>query len=307
MKPYFFSLVILLSFLSLTSFAQQEIPLYEGAIPNSKPDTVTEKRGSWGGENYFLKHITKPTLIAFLPTSTNANGTEVVICPGGGYEVLAINNEGFEIAKAFQQMGIAAFVLKYRMPSDESMIDKNIGPLQDAQRAIQLIKINAKKWGVDTAKVGIAGFSAGGHLAATVGTHFQRSYILNAKKISFKPAFMILGYPVISFTDSLTHMGSRNNLIGKNPSATTINEYSNEMQVTKNTPPTFLVQADDDDVVKVENSIYFYLALHSKGVPAEMLLYPKGGHGYGLNNHTTTSKWMDECKKWLLSNGFIGR
>ncbi|MEP6596671.1 MAG: alpha/beta hydrolase [Ginsengibacter sp.] len=209
------------------------------------------------------------------------------------------------MAEAFQKMGVAAFVLKYRLPSDQSMQDKSIRPLQDAQRAIQLVKTNAKQWNIDTAKVGIAGFSAGGHLAASAGTHFQHNYIINKEGISLRPAFMVLGYPVISFTDSLTHMGSRNNLIGKNPSAEMIKEYSNELQVTSETPPAFIFQAEDDGTVKVENSIIFYRALHNIGVEAELLLYPKGGHGFGLNNTTTTSKWMDECQKWMLSNGWL--
>ncbi len=305
MKINSLAIIAFLFFLSATAFAQKEMPLYDGPIPNSKPDTVTEKRGEWGQGHFYLKDITHPTLTAFLPQPGKSVGTAVIICPGGGYTVVAMGHEGYEIAEAFQKMGVAAFVLKYRLPSDQSMQDKSIGPLQDAQRAIQLVKTNAKQWNIDTAKVGIAGFSAGGHLAASAGTHFRHDYITNKEGISLRPAFMVLGYPVISFTDTLTHLGSRNNLIGKNPSEEMIKEYSNELQVTPQTPPAFIFQAEDDGTVKVENSIVFYQALHNKGVEAKLLLYPKGGHGFGLNNATTTSKWMDECQKWMLSNGWL--
>lgn len=307
MNINFFLVTIFFVSVSLNVFAQKEMPLYGGAIPNSKTDTVKEQRGDWGKENYYYKNITQPTLTAFLPDTDKSTGTSVIICPGGGYIVVAITHEGFQIAEAFQKMGVAAFVLRYRLPSDQTMVDKNVGPLQDAQRAIQIVKTNAKQWNLDTAKVGIIGFSAGGHLASSVGTHFQRDYISNKQGISFRPAFMILGYPVISFADSLTHMGSRNNLIGKNPSPEKIKEYSNELQVTANTPPTFIFQAENDATVKVENSLIFYQALRKNKVQAEMLIYPKGGHGFGLNNSTTTSKWMDECQKWMLSNGWLSK
>ncbi|MGN6178701.1 MAG: alpha/beta hydrolase [Mucilaginibacter sp.] len=305
MKINRFFIIAILGFTSLRVFAQKEMPLYDGLIPNSKPDTTSEKIGRWGTDNYYLINVTKPTLTIYLPEADEATGTAVVICPGGGYSVIAIENEGYQIAKAFQKMGIAAFVLKYRLPSDKTMDDKSIGPLQDAERAIQIVKSNAKNWNIDTAKVGIAGFSAGGHLAASLGTHFRHNYIANKQVISFKPAFMILGYPVISFTDTLAHKGSRDNLIGKNPSEKMIREYSNEMQVTHETPPAFIFQAEDDHMVKVENSITFFQALHRNGVNAELIIYPRGDHGFGLNNPTITSKWMDECQKWLLSNGWV--
>lgn len=305
MKLESISFLIVSFFLSLSLPAQNVIPLYRCHIPNSKKDTISEAKGSWGDSNYYLENVTYPTLTAYLPKAENANGAAVIICPGGGYSVLAIYHEGYKIAEAFQKIGVAAFVLKYRLPSDLSMINKSIGPLQDAQRAIQIVKENAKDWHIDTSRVGIAGFSAGGHLASIVGTHFQHDYIVNKEHISFRPAFMILGYPVISFTDSLTHIGSRDYLIGKHPSKKMIREFSNEMQVTPNTPPTFIFQAENDETVKVENSIIFYQALIKNRVNAELLIYPKGGHGFGLNNSTTTSKWMDECQKWMLSNGWL--
>jgi acetyl esterase/lipase len=301
------SIVFILAFfcLSISVFAQKEIPLYKGPIPNSKPDTVNEKKGSWGKDNDYLENVTKPTLTIFLPEDEKSSGIAVIICPGGGYSAVSIFNEGYQIARAFNKIGVAAFVLKYRLPSDRSMIKKNIGPLQDAQRAIQVVKLNAIEWNIDTAKIGIAGFSAGGHLASSVGTHFQYDYISNPDGVSFRPAFMILGYPVISFADSLTHMGSRNSLIGKKPSIGEIKEFSNELQVSSKTPPTFIFQAEDDRTVKVQNSLVFYDALLKNKVQAEMLIYPKGGHGFGLNNKSTSSKWMDECEKWMVSNGWI--
>ena len=290
---------------SIQVFGQEEMPLYPGKIPNSKTNADLEKVDPRNGINTFISNTSLPTLRSYLPKPGTETGTAVIICPGGGYSGVAIVKEGYKVAEEFQKMGVAAFVLKYRTPTDVSMLDKTIGPMQDAQRAIQIVKTNAKKWQIDTARVGIVGFSAGGHLAAFIGTHFQHSYIENKEGISFRPAFMVLGYPVISFTDSLTHMGSRNNLLGKNPSAEKIKEYSNELNVTSKTPPAFIVQAGDDGAVKVENSIAFYQALHKNGVEAELLLYPKGGHGFGLNNGTTTSKWMAECQKWMLSNGWL--
>lgn len=300
----FLSFTFLL-FINICNAQEQVVSLYEDPIPNTKPNNVKEKEGTWGKGHSYLENITQPSLTAFLPNPGQATGTAVIICPGGGYRVVAMGHEGYEVAEAFQKMGVAAFVLKYRLPSNETMQDKSIGPLQDAQRAIQLIKSKAKQWNIDTTKVGIAGFSAGGHLASSVGTHFQHDYIENKQNISFRPAFMVLGYPVISFKDSLTHVGSRNNLIGENPSEEKIKEYSNELQVTDKTPPTFIFQAENDGTVKVENSLIFYAALHKHGVPAELLLYPKGGHGFGLYNTTTPSRWIEECQKWMWANGWL--
>ena len=185
----------------------------------------------------------------------------MVICPGGGYWVTSIVKEGFAVAREFNKWGVAAFVLKYRIPNDSSMIDKKIGPLQDAQRAIQLVRMHAKEWNVDANKVGIMGFSAGGHLASTAATHFNHSYIENTNNINLRPDFSIFIYPVISFQDSIGHIGSRDQLIGKNPPKPLLDSFSNELQVTAQTPPTFLVHATDDDVVPVMNSIVFYEAL----------------------------------------------
>jgi acetyl esterase/lipase len=303
----------ILVFLSLFPFmvatAQQELPLYgTGPIPNSKA-TVNEEKDEPSGNpvRHSLSKVSRPTLTVFLPAPGTSNGTAVVICPGGGYDHLAITHEGTDVARALSEMGIAAFVLKYRLPSDETMVDKTIGPLQDAQRAIQLLRQRAADWGVNPARVGIMGFSAGGHLASTAGTHFGKAYIDNPGNISLRPDFMVLLYPVISFNYGYAHHGSRNNLIGPHPDTALIQEYSNELQVTATTPPTFLVHCGDDNVVPVVNSVHFYEALQGKGVQAEMHIYPKGGHGFGMHNPTTKDEWMDRLRNWLDANGWLKR
>jgi acetyl esterase/lipase len=303
------SLLFIPFFIVSMAQAQQELPLYgTGPIPNSKPASDRE-RSDPGKEPYrtSLFLVSHPTLTVYLPPKEKANGTAVVICPGGGYSHLAMGHEGVEVAERLNEMGIAAFVLKYRLPSDETMVNKEIGPLQDAQRAIQVVRQRAGEWGVDTGHVGIMGFSAGGHLASTAGTHFNRVTIENKDNISLRPDFMILLYPVISFSDSIGHRGSRDCLIGKNPAPSAILEYSNELQVTEQTPPAFIVQAEDDRTVQAANSLYFYEAMLHKKVPAELHVYPKGGHGFGLHNKTTKDQWLDRLKNWMDANGWLGK
>ncbi|MBC7914135.1 MAG: alpha/beta hydrolase, partial [Pyrinomonadaceae bacterium] len=278
-----------------------------GEIPNSKSNTVKEKTEDFGNGVLFISDTSIPTLTAYLPDAGKANGTAVVICPGGGYGGVAILHEGNQVAEAFRKMGVAAFVLKNRTPSERTMQDKSIGPLQDVQRALQMVRQKAKEWNVNIDKVGVLGFSAGGHLAATAASHFGNSFIENKPGINLRPDFSILVYPVISFTDSLTHIGSRENLIGKNPSKEQIVFFSNELQVSKKSPAAFLVHAGDDDAVQVENVISFYRALHQHGIEAQLLIYPKGGHGFGLNNPSTTDKWMDACERWMQGNGWLGK
>jgi acetyl esterase/lipase len=287
--------------------AQQELPLYGNQpIPNLKPGPDRESVDTTTGPvRYSYSLVSRPTVQVFLPPPGIATGTAVVVCPGGGYLHLAFTHEGTDVARMLNDLGIAAFVLKYRLPNDETMIDKTIGPLQDAQRAIQLVRQRAADWGIDPARVGIMGFSAGGHLASTAGTHFNQAVIDNPDKISLRPDFMILVYPVISFQDSIGHRGSRDNLIGLRPDATLIRKYSNELQVTAQTPPTFLVHAGDDKTVPVANSLHFYEALQANGVPAEMHIYPHGGHGFGMNNPTTTDRWTDRLRSWLVDGGWI--
>lgn len=301
MKRILFALMLI----TTVTFAQQKpMPLYPNGVPNSKPTPATyiEKMD----ENSFASHVSVPVLIPYFPAKDKANGTAVIICPGGGYSGLSMENEGSSIAMAFNNIGVAAFILKYRLPSDSIMVDKTIGPLQDAQRAIQMIRQNAAAWNINPNKVGIIGFSAGGHLASTAITHFNKAVIENSANVNLRPDFGILLYPVISFGPQ-AHVGSRENLIGKSPSQELIDLYSNEKQVTANTPPTFLVHAEDDDVVPVQNSLMFYDALLQNKVKAEMHIYQAGGHGFGLHNQTTKDLWFDRLTNWMDENGWLKR
>jgi len=297
MKTIVTFLIVLFAIFSMHS--QEVLPLYK-TVPNSKPSANKERT-----INNMIRRVTVPTLTIYKPAKHNAQRSAVIICPGGGYSVLASGHEGADVAKALNNFGITAFVLKYRLPNDSIMKDKSIGSLQDVQRAFQIVRERAAEWNLDTAKIGIMGFSAGGHLAATASVQYSREVIENPKHTSFKPDFSILIYPVISFSDNLTHMGSRDNLIGKNPDEATIKKYSNELQVNTQTPPAFLVHSADDTVVPVGNSIAYYEALIKNKVYSEMLLYPHGGHGYGMNNKTTEDKWMDNLKNWMIANKFL--
>ncbi|QEC65545.1 alpha/beta hydrolase [Mucilaginibacter ginsenosidivorans] len=287
--------------ISSAVFAQQKpIPLYPNGVPNSKPapETYKEKR-----DGYSISMVTDPTITPYFPAKGTATGTAIVIFPGGSYINLASGHEGQAIAEEFNKIGVTAFVVKYRLPSDQIMVDKTIGPLQDAERSIQIVRERAAEWGINPHKVGVIGFSAGGHLASTIDTHFDKVVIDNKSNISLRPDFAMLIYPVISF-GPFAHAYSRENLIGKNPSQQLIDLYSNEKQVTANTPPTFLIHAEDDDVVPVQNSLLFYDALVKNKVKAEMHLFQAGGHGFGLNNPTTTDHWFDWAANWLRLNGF---
>lgn len=297
-------LIIVLLISGYMTTAQQTIFLYDNKVPNSKPAAIKERQEL--GEDGILRisSSTNPTLTVFEPT-VNSNGTAVIICPGGGYGIVAFSHEGTDVAKNLNKWGVTVFVLKYRLPNDLSMNDKSIGPLQDLQRAIQLVRLDAKKWRVNPQKIGVMGFSAGGHLVSTAGTHFNTSFIENQEHINLRPDFLMLIYPVISLTDDLTHLGSRNALLGENPSLEKIKEYSNELQITAATPASFLVHCKDDDVVKVQNSISFYDALQKNKVPSELHIYEKGGHGFGMNNPTTKDKWMDKLKIWMDGNGWL--
>jgi len=291
------SILFLFLVISMHSAAQTVIPLYPGSVPNSKPYTMKEIRMESNGLLVGFRKISQPTLAVYLPDEKIATGAAVIICPGGGYEMESYRLEGTVIAEAFLRKGIAALILKYRLPSDSIMIDKSIGPLQDAQQAIKTVRLHAREWKINPVKIGIMGFSAGGHLASTAGTQFDRSYIPNDEKVSLRPDFMILIYPVISMTDELTHMGSRNALLGKTPTKAVIDLFSNEMHVNANTPPTWLTHTGDDNVVTVENSIRFYRELIRNKVPAEMHLYPKGNHGFVL--FQSPDEWMQPLFEWI--------
>jgi acetyl esterase/lipase len=294
------NLLFLLFFLSGIVLAQEKpFPLYPKGIPNSKTVPVDYKEEGTG----WITKVSLPTLTAFLPAAGKGNGTSIIVIPGGAYIGIAAGHEGADVARKFAEAGITAFLLKYRLPQDLIMPNISIGPIQDAQRALQIVRERAAEWKLDANKVGVIGFSAGGHLASTLGTHFGKSYIENKRSIGLRPDFMALIYPVISMGE-YTHGGSKQNLLGSNPASDLVDQFSNEKRVSASTPPTFLVHSQDDKVVPVQNSLLMYEALLKNNVKAEMHLYQAGNHGYGLNNKTTQDQWFERCLNWLAANGF---
>lgn len=282
------------------------MPLYyPDSIPNSIPAPNTEQRTTDAKGVLLASRISHPTLTLFLPEHTNHQTPAVIICPGGGYWVNALNIEGYDEARIFNSWGVAAFVLTYRIPDSAYCIHPEIAPLQDAQQAILQVRRHAATWHIDPHRVGIMGFSAGGHLAATAGTHFDTVLVPNPDKLSASPDWMILGYPVISSAPVVGHSGSFEKLLGKNAPDSLLRYYSLEQQVTSRTPPAFLVLASDDDGVAPLNSILFYEALLAHHVPAELHIYEHGGHAFGLHLPVKAELWMDRCKHWMESNGWL--
>lgn len=298
-------LILLSVFIGNMAMGQSVVKLYPGTVPGAKA-TPADYKEVTVQEDGILKttKVSEPTLTVFLPAKEKATGAAVIVCPGGGYAMLAIGHEGYDVAKKFNEIGVAAFVLKYRLPSDEIMVDKSVGPLQDAEQAIYLVRRDAAKYGVNPSKIGIMGFSAGGHLASSLTVHYADVKIQNKENLSLRPDFSILIYPVISFLQS-PHVGSAQNLLGVNGTQAQKTYYSNEMGVNAQTPPTFLVHANDDDVVPVANSIQFDEALVKNKVPVETHLYQSGGHGFGLNNWSTKDKWFDHLQNWMQANKII--
>lgn len=300
MKSAIVSLVLSLFFCGAQA-QEKPIPLYEHAVPNSKkaPAGYAEYTDSIG----LTYQVTTPALIPYFPEKGKATGTAVIICPPGGYLVLPLATKSAELARAFAQRGITAFVLKYRLPSDAIMIDKTIGAFQDAQRAIQLVRKRAAEWGIDPKKIGLAGLSAGGHVASTAGTHFNKAVIENKERISLRPDFMLLVYPVI-ILDPAIPSAPRERLMGKMASKKMLDLYSNEKQVTANTPPSYLIHSVDDDVVPLSNSLLFFNALVKAKVKTGMHIFQGGEHGYGLENPTSKDSWFLMCVNWMEENGF---
>lgn len=295
----FFNLLFLFFYLeSATAFSQDTIPLYK-VVPNSVPGLNEEITKG----NLYLK-VSQPSIQVFLPSKEKANGAAVIICPGGSYSSLSYLNEGTNAAAAFNKIGVAAFILKYRLPDSKIMKDKSIGPVQDALQAIKLVRERGAEWNVDTGRVGIIGFSAGGHLASTAGTHFNADLIENKTGSNLRPSFMILVYPVISMTDSLTRSSSRSHLLGIKPGLEKINWFSNEKHVTPNTPPTFLLHAGDDKGVSVLHSIWFYEALLKNKVPAELHVFYSGGHGF-WGNKDVKLHWFNQVENWMGRNNWL--
>lgn len=273
-----------------------------GAIANDNYKEVSDSDQYWS----WMNNVSEPRIDYYPAPAKKANGTAVIICPGGGYGCLATKHEGSQIAAWFNNMGITAFVLKYRLPSDLIMQNKSIGPLQDAQEAVRLVRRRAKEWKIDPHKIGIMGFSAGGHLASTLSTHFNQKVYESSDTTSARPDFSLLIYPVITMDSAFTHAGSRENLLGKNPGKDLITLYSNELQVNALTPPAFIIHSLDDNVVPVQNSIGYALAMKKFNVPCELHIYQQGGHGYGLGRgDNTETNWPKTCKKWLKARGFL--
>ena len=271
--------------------AQTVVPLWDGPAPQSHGTAPNDI----------------PTLTVFLPEKAAQATSAIVICPGGGYAGLSFDTEGINEAKWFQEKGVAAFVLKYRLPVNGY---RHPVPLLDAQRAIRLVRNHAADWNINPAKIGIMGFSAGGHLASTVDTHFDTGNASATDPVDrqiCRPDFAVLVYPVISMKDGITHPGSKLNLLGPNPDPALVASLSNETQVTPQTPPTLLVFADDDKAVPPENSRLMYAALQKAGVPSALQEYPHGGHGFGFGAKPDHSPpgWLDKAYDWLKGLGFM--
>lgn len=291
-------LIIVLT-VSMQVFAQKEIKLYNGAIPNSRQANIVENNHSESGKTVRISGVTVPTITAYFPKEEDNTGKAIVIFPGGGYSMLAINHEGHDIAEKLTSVGISAFVVKYRLPSVEVMEDKSIGPLQDAQRAVQYVREHAQELGILENQIGIIGSSAGGHLASSLGVHYQDVKIPNPKNTSLRPDFMLLLYPVITMKTEATHAGSRKKLLGEQPSDEQVHYFSNETQVDENTPPTFLVHAKDDKTVPFVNAEMFRDSLLKHDVAVQLFTYEEGGHGFGLTNKTSSDQWFDHFIQWI--------
>ena len=296
---------VLIFFIFLVKFsnAQQVIPLYSGKIPNSKISINEEQITANALVDTVTRNVSIPTLTIFLPLKNLSKGSAVIICPGGGYGGLLTKREGTDVARAFAKLGVTAFVLKYRLPDDRIMEDKSIGPLQDALQALKMVRQNAGKLSIDTSKIGIMGFSAGGHLASSAGTHYDAQIIENTENIDLRPSFMVLVNPVISFSNEIGHIGSRNNLLGKTPSVDKVNFFSNELHVNQTTPQTFLVHTADDTVVSPENSFRFYHALRKNKVNSELHIYSEGEHGF--LKKPVFEEWFGRTVNWMKDRSFI--
>lgn len=281
MKKIFLSLAM--AFMAITAMAQQansfDIDLWPNGLPNSNGIDKTQPYDN-------AKRNFKPSIRVFLPADSVRNGKAVLVCPGGGYRVLSLGQEGYEWGKYLTELGYATIVLSYRMPMGVKEV-----PISDATEAMRVIRENAQAWKIDPQKVGILGSSAGGHLASTIATH---------NDAATRPNFQILFYPVISMDKSITHLDSHNCLIGENPTEALENEYSNDMQVTADTPPAILLLSDDDFLVSPLNSVAYYTALKKAKVKASMHIYPSGGHGWGCGKFFKFHKeMMQDLQSWL--------
>ncbi len=302
-------LLLFLSSLSYVLLAQDMVlPLFPEGIPCVSENEMQVKENNNGSQRR-ISQVQNPELAVYLPAKSVANGTSVVICPGGGYTLLAWDWEGSWMAKWFNEMGVAAFVLKSRLPRWELEECKDKVALMDAQRAMRLVRSKATEWRLDPERIGIMGFSAGGHLASTASTHFDAGDAqasLAVDRFSSRPDFSILMYPVVSMDTTIAHMGSRRNLIGTNPSAEMEEYYSNEKQITAETPPALLIHADNDRSVIPENSVAYYLGLRKHGIPAALHIFESGGHGFSFaEGRGDVEGWPSVAKDWLAGRGLL--
>lgn len=301
MKRYFFILIIICSAVQLQ--AQDFIPLWpEGKKPNFNGKIITDSLF-----NDRIWRVGTPGMYAFIVPKSENNGTAVLICPGGGYERLSHLYNGFNLAKWYNTIGINAFVLIYRLPHQTDLKQRQLAPLQDAQRAMRIIRANAARWNIKTDKVGVMGISAGGHVASTIGTNAADVSAIKdaADTMSYRPDFMVLLSPVISM-GQYAHPGSKKYFIGPDSTKAMIEKYSNELQVSAYTPPVFMVHAFNDKTVHVKNSVQFYNALLDHGINASIHIFPQGGHGIRLdNNPGSTDLWPELLEKWMKEMGFV--
>ncbi|MCX7876492.1 MAG: alpha/beta hydrolase [Melioribacteraceae bacterium] len=293
--------IIVVCISSYNIYSQYQIlKLWESKIPyqNKIEDEVYEPNNI-----KIIAKVNVPSIEIFSPSERSSNKKAVIICPGGGYKVLAYDWEGIDVARWLSSNGYTAIVLKYRLPDSTTMNKKEFVPLIDLQRAVRLVRANADKWKIDKNKIGIMGFSAGGHLVSTFGTRYGNSFHEKVDSIDFvddKPNFMILAYPVVTFKEEFTHKGSRKFLIGNRPSTEMVKYFSNELYVSEKTPPTFIFHAQDDKSVPAENSILFYEALTKNKIKAELHIFEEGGHGFSLaNSATSLKKWLEILLNWL--------
>jgi acetyl esterase/lipase len=306
LKKAMLAFICLITISGSISAQSKIIEIWNGKVPGSIPNSTYKETVD---SAYWIKirFVTNPTIRVYPAPADKNTGAAVVICPGGGYYGLSYIGEGTEVAKWLNGLGISAIVLHYRLPDDVIMKNKSIAPLQDGQEAIRIVRRNAKEWGIDPHKIGIMGFSAGGHLASTVSTHFNEKVYEPKDSTSARPDFSLLIYPVVSMDSAITHGGSRESLLGKHPTPEMVKHFSNALQITAKTPPAFMIHSLDDGTVPVENSIEYALAMKKFKIPCELHIYEHGGHGYGLGkrNYGTESSWTKACEKWLQVRGFI--
>jgi len=300
-KTYFFFLIFF-TLLKMNTAMGQFQPLYN-VIPNNIKQDNKESSSSQTGI-LIIEKVSEPAYQYYRAGNDIESRPCVIVCPGGGYGILAASHEGSDLAQFFNSIGVNALVLKYRIPNASNQVDKSIAPLQDVQQAMYLCRLNAKNWGIDVNKIGVMGFSAGGHLAASLATHYDDVKINNPENISLRPDFQLLIYPVITFHD-FGHGGSRNNLIGPMITEEAIHYFSNEEHVNQDSPPAFLVHAKDDDAVPVSNSTTYYKQLQLNKVAAEIYLFEKGGHGFGMKNPTSEVYWPNLLKQWMQKKQLI--